>query len=288
MSPFSPKCGVPSNIRHAFDALPVLEVQRRLSIQRMTSELNNGAAQMFMACQDATSMALYQQCVSLLNKFIPKKTSADDPEHASDNNADTLLLHIRSRDPSVYFLASETHSLFQPLLIPVEEDNREEHQELEALCGDELLATIILFNLGLLLQKNGLFEEALQFMSLAYNLAESEFQPGALHPTFSMVVAYHMAEMTHACGQTQEAWNFFLQAVEIGKHSLPHDFLFAAVCTRFGGLLLEDRYLEEAETVFLAAGTIYEKSAMHMATLADAGTGNDSANDLITSTAGAA
>jgi tetratricopeptide (TPR) repeat protein len=240
-----------------------LEMNKKLLAQRVASNLNNNAARLFVERQDADALMLYKESLSLLHQFFTQP-----PVTAAGAQIDQLgdvepPVQISARDTGIYYSESEVRSFCVPLFLPLEEEchhNQEQPTSLQALCGDEFVAIILLYNMGLLLHQIGRTQDALRFMILASDLADGEFQPHVLHPTFHMALAYHVAEATYCCGNADEALCLFIEAIEVGQRNLQDHILFASVCSRMGGLLLESRYLAEAQAVFQTAGKVYERA----------------------------
>jgi tetratricopeptide (TPR) repeat protein len=239
------------------------EMSKKLVAQRVASNLNNNAARLFLKRQDADALMLYKESMSLLNQFFTQPSVTDAGAQIDLSGDSEHPVRISARDTGIYYSASEVGSFYVPLFLPLEEEcphNQEQPTSLQALCGDEFVEIIMLYNMGLLLHQNGRTRAALRFMTLAYNLADDEFLPHVLHPTFHMALAYHVADTTYCCGNADEALNLFIEAIEVGQRNLQDHILFASVCSRMGGLLLESRYLAEAEAVFQTAGKVYERA----------------------------
>jgi tetratricopeptide (TPR) repeat protein len=125
-------------------------------------------------------------------------------------------------------------------------------------CSGEFVSVAVMYNIFLLLRKTGQTIEAIRLLELVHNVTQAGPHAGDWHPTFKLAIQYHFATLAYECGESDESWQFFIQAIETGRTHLSHHMLYATVCTHMGGRLLEARYYDEARAVYQEAITIYE------------------------------
>jgi len=213
--------------------------------QHVASNMSNNAAKLYMENKVSDAFMLYKQSLLLLNEL----TSMRDQQEAVEN----------PRNPDSYWL-SEVRNFSEPIFIPLDSA----YDASIAPCSSDFVSLVVMYNLFLVLRKTGQTKDARSFLDLIRNLTERGFESGEFHPTLKLSIQVHLAEIAFDCGEQDEAWHLFVEALRIGQESLNRDLLFATVCARMGGLLMEARYIEEAYKVFQKATEVYESSPMQI------------------------
>jgi tetratricopeptide (TPR) repeat protein len=222
--------------------MPTLTPAQRLLQQQTAFKMNNSATCLFLQRQDEEAFALYQQSLELLIEATPKDTAPRENERGAFfySYSSSAILHFE-----------------QPIVIPNQEQFNGDLYRSESNCAS-FAALAVTYNVFLLLRRSENEHDAMNFLELAHTLSESEFVEADLHPSFRLALKYHLAEVAHEFGASDESLILFAEAIEIAESSLPHDMMFATVCTRMGRFLLGEGYHQQAQAVYAKASSIYE------------------------------
>jgi tetratricopeptide (TPR) repeat protein len=212
-------------------------ITQRTLTQEVAANLSNDAARLYADCEYADALVLYKQSIALLNEMTLGSLSIEETMH---NTTVSNLSEI------TYF----TQTIEIPLASAYDCE--------VTPCSDEFMCVAVMYNLFLLLRETGQIREALRFLELVHSVTEAGPDAGDWHPTFRLAIQYHLATVAYECGELDESWHMFIQAIEIGEKLLSRHMLYATVCTQIGRMLLEARYYHEAQAVYQKATTIYE------------------------------
>jgi tetratricopeptide (TPR) repeat protein len=222
-------------------------ITQRTSIQEVAANLSNNAARLYAHREYDDALVLYKQSISLLNEmmFCSQDTNM---QNAADRNL------------------SEIVDFTQTIEIPLDSAYDCEVKP----CSDEFISVAVMYNIFLLLRKTGRTIEALRFLELVHSVTEAGADAGAWHPTFKLAIQYHLATLAYDCGESDESWRIFMQAIEMGRKHLSHHTLYATVCTHMGRRLLDARCYDEAQALYQEAITVYEHFSTEEIDLNDA------------------
>jgi tetratricopeptide (TPR) repeat protein len=213
-------------------------MNQRALTQEVAASLSNNAARFYAESEYADALMLYKESLSLLNEMTLGSPSTEEA-------IPSAAIHD----------LSEITDFTQAIEIPLDSAYDSE----VAPCSDEFVSVAVMYNLFLLLRETGQTVDALRFLELVISVTEDGSDAGDWHPTFRLAIQYHLATIAYECGESDESWRMFIQAIEIGQKHLSHHMLYATVCTHMGRMLVEARYYDEAQSVFREATTIYER-----------------------------
>jgi len=213
----------------------------RIFTQHVASNMINNAAQFYLERNHSAALILYTQSISLLNELCL---------------TDLAQGYVNEQQRAEIYIFSEVRNVTAPIFVPM---NSTYDEKLEP-CSNEFLAFALMYNLFLLLKRSGEIRDAQKFLELAHDISIRWFDGGDLHPTMRLSMRYHIADMVYNYGDKDQALIMFVDAMEIGQENLQLqlNFIFASVCTRVGGLLLDSGYIADACNVFKKASEIYE------------------------------
>jgi tetratricopeptide (TPR) repeat protein len=211
---------------------------RRTLTHEVVANMSNNAAKLYADCEYADALVLYQHSISLQHEMMLRSPRTED---AMQNAAVRNLSEI----------ADFTHTIEIPLHLA--------YDCAVTPCSDEFVSIALMYNLFLLLRKIGQTIEALAFLELVHSVTEAGPVTGDWHPTFRLAIKYHLATIAYECGESDESWRMFNQAIKVGKKHLSRHMLYATVCTHMGRRLLEAGLYDEAQWVYQKAATIYEQ-----------------------------
>jgi tetratricopeptide (TPR) repeat protein len=225
-------------------------VNRRTLTREVAANLSNNAARLYADREYADALMLYKQSISLLNEMT--LGSQDNMQNAAFRNL------------------SEIADFTQTIEIPLDSAYDCEVRP----CSDGFVSVAVMYNIFLLLRKTGQTIEAFRLLEVVHSVTEAAGpHAGDWHSTFKLAIQYHLATLAYECGASDESWQFFIQAIEMGRTHLSHHMLYATVCTHMGGRLLEARYYDEAQAVYQEAIAIYEHFSTEEIDLHDASSG---------------
>jgi hypothetical protein len=190
-------------------------INQRALTQEVAANMSNNAARFYAESEYEDALMLYELSLSLLNEM----TLAS---HSTEEATPSAAIHN----------LSEITDFTQTIEIPL--DSAYDFEV--APCSNEFVSVAVMYNIFLLLRKTGKTVDALRFLELVESVTEYGSDAGDhWHPTFRLAIQYHLATIAYECGESDESWCIFIQAIEIGQKHLSHHVLYATVCTHTHG-----------------------------------------------------
>jgi hypothetical protein len=246
-----------------------LSVAERLDAHTVASNLSNNATRLCKEGHDTDALMLYARSLNLLKEASP--VSATSSSAAQKGNGRGCVL---AKDEAACSSFTEVRNFAEPLLIPIDDGahqgaSKEQRDSMRAICGDNIVALIVIYNMGILFMKNNKkhLASAIKFLDLVHLLLHTNVvDPQTLHPTFRVAIAYNFALASINCyGGTDagDVWKIIIEAADMCNLYLSdHHPLFVVLFSQMGGVLMNCGDIEGAQEFYNIAVAGFNRRLM--------------------------
>jgi hypothetical protein len=239
-----------------------VSVAERLDAQSVASNLSNNATRLCQEGNEKDALQLYFTSFALLEEASSVSVTSSSGIHEY-NGCGCVL----AKDEEIYSSFTEVRNFTEPLLIPIDDNVQgpsEEQSGMRAICGDNVVELIVIYNMGILFMKTKQLVCASQCLDLAYFLLRTNCDPRTLHPTFRVAITYNFALASINCSGVVDAnvWQMLTEATDICSQYLADHPLFIVLFSQMGGLLMNCGNVEDAQKLFNLAVAGFNRRMM--------------------------